>query len=122
MMQNAALMGDYLKEGLHYIGDKSRIIGDVRGKGLLLAVEIVADKKDKSILPKECNAVYRLLEIGIENGLLLYTRKTAEGIFGEWVMVTPPLIITKEQVDELLELFEKNDISTGKRNRQFFIN
>ena len=55
--------------------------------------------------------MYRLLEIGIEEGILLYTRKTSGGIYGEWVMVTPALTISKNQVDELIELL---DLSISK--------
>ncbi len=107
LMENAAEVGVYLKNGLQTIAANSQIIGDVRGKGLLLAVEIVADKSTKTTLPPELRAVYRLIEIGTQNGLLLYTRKTAGGKFGEWVMVTPPLTLSRSQADELLELFAK---------------
>ena len=53
------------------------------------------------------NAVYRLLEIGVEEGLLLYTRKTSDGAYGEWLMITPALTITKKEVDELITLLKK---------------
>ena len=49
-------------------------------------------------------AVYRLAEIGMENGILLYTRKTANGAYGEWLMITPPLISTVKDIDILLDL------------------
>ena len=108
LMHNASKMGEYLKDKLLKLAKQSLIIGDIRGKGLLLAVELVKDKLTKEILPPEANAVYRLLEIGIEQGILLYTRKTAGGIFGEWVMVTPALTITEDEVDELLVLFSNS--------------
>lgn len=108
LMSNARDVGAYLMEGLRKIADQSAIIGDVRGKGMLMAVELVADKVTKSLIPAEHRAVYRLLEIGIDNGLLLYTRKTAGGKFGEWVMVTPPLTLSREEADELLHLFAKS--------------
>jgi adenosylmethionine-8-amino-7-oxononanoate aminotransferase len=107
LMSNATKMGEYLRDGLKEIANASSIIGDVRGKGLLMAVEIVADKTTKVMISNEHRAVYRLLEIGIENGLLLYSRKTAAGKYGEWVMVTPPLTISRGEVDELLDLFRK---------------
>ncbi len=104
LMDNAAKMGGYLRQRLEELQTRSQILGDVRGKGLLLAIEIVADKSTKAMLPAKSNAVYRLLELGIERGLLLYSRKTAKGIYGEWLMVTPPLTITKPEIDELVEL------------------
>ena len=71
---------------------------------MLLAAELVANKETKEMLPIECRGVYRLVEIGIENGLLLYTRKTSGGVFGEWVMITPALTINRSEVDELIDL------------------
>ena len=46
----------------------------------------------------------------MKEGILLYTRKTSGGIYGEWVMVTPALTITKNQVDELIELLSHSII------------
>ena len=104
LMKNAATLGQYLKTELRNLAQDSQIIGDVRGKGLLLAIEIVKDKRSKEILSNKARAVYRLLEIGIEEGLLLYTRKTSDGVYGEWLMITPALTVTKKQVDELIQL------------------
>ena len=107
LMKNASEAGAYLKTELINLAKQSLIIGDVRGKGLLLAIEIVKDKQSKALLEEQVRAVYRILEIGIEEGILLYTRKTAAGAFGEWIMVTPALTITKAQVDELVKLLTK---------------
>ena len=104
LMDNASEMGSYLKLKLEELADESCIIGDIRGKGLLLAAELVAIKETKEMLPIKCRAVYRFVEIGVENGLLLYTRKTADGVFGEWVMISPALTINKREVDELVYL------------------
>ena len=104
LISNSASIGKYLKEGLEELAKKSKIIGDVRGLGLLLAIEIVANKATKEIFDDKLRAVYRLAEIGMENGILLYTRKTANGAFGEWLMITPPLICTTEEIDLLLKL------------------
>jgi adenosylmethionine-8-amino-7-oxononanoate aminotransferase len=104
MMANAAAMGARMRQRLEALQAKSAILGDIRGKGLLLAIEIVADKETKALLPPERQAVYRIMELGIERGLLLYSRRTANGKYGEWLMVTPPLIVTAAEVDEIAEL------------------
>jgi adenosylmethionine-8-amino-7-oxononanoate aminotransferase len=104
MMANAVAMGARLRQRLEALKAKSAILGDIRGKGLLLAIEIVADKETKALLPPERQAVYRIMELGIERGLLLYSRRTANGKYGEWLMVTPPLIVTAAEVDEIAEL------------------
>jgi len=104
LMTNAERMGLLLRSRLEALKTTSAILGDVRGKGLLLAIEIVADKESKAILPAERKAVYRIIELGIERGLLLYSRRTANGKYGEWLMITPPLIINEAEVDEIAAL------------------
>ena len=104
LILNAKNVGSYLKSGLEKLAQNSSIVGDVRGIGLLLAVEIVSDKSTKEVFDKKYRAVYRLAEIGMEKGILIYTRKTANGIFGEWLMISPPLISTTKEADLLLDL------------------
>ena len=102
LIENARIVGDYLKKGLERLASQQSIIGDVRGKGLLLAVEIVSDVRTKSMFDMDQRAIYRISELGIKNGILLYTRKTAKGENGEWLMIAPPLISTTDQCDDFL--------------------
>ena len=102
LIENARIVGDYLKKGLERLASQQSIIGDVRGKGLLLAVEIVSDVRTKSMFNMDQRAIYRISELGIKNGILLYTRKTAKGENGEWLMIAPPLISTTNQCDDFL--------------------
>ncbi|HWK97275.1 MAG TPA: aspartate aminotransferase family protein [Pseudolabrys sp.] len=118
MMANAARMGKHLRRRLEELKSRSPIVGDVRGKGLLMAIEIVADKETKAILPAEHQAVYRLMQLGMERGLLLYSRRTANGLHGEWLMMSPPLIVTEEQVDEIVALLgETLDVFASELKR-----
>ncbi len=102
LTENARTVGDYLKKGLENLATQLSIIGDVRGKGLLLAVEIVRDTATKAMFDMDHRAIYRISELGIKNGILLYTRKTAKGENGEWLMIAPPLISTTDHCDEFL--------------------
>jgi adenosylmethionine-8-amino-7-oxononanoate aminotransferase len=104
LIGNAARMGLVLRERLEALAARSRIIGDVRGKGLLMAIELVADKQSKRMLPSELVAPARLCALALDHGLALYSRRTSKGKFGDWVMITPPLIIDAVQVDELVGL------------------
>ena len=107
LVENARVVGDYLMKGLENLASHLSIIGDVRGRGLLLAVEVVQDKTTKSIFNADQRAIYRISELGIKNGILLYTRKTSRGENGEWLMIAPPLISTAAHCDEFLsKLFE----------------
>lgn len=114
LIPNAAAMGERLRERLLDVQKDSGVMGDIRGKGLLMAIEIVADRETKAILPAQAQAIPRIVELGMERGLLLYSRRTANGKFGEWLMVAPPLIVDGPQVDtiaaligETLAAFEK---------------
>ena len=102
LIENARIVGDYLKKGLERLESHLSIIGDVRGKGLLLAVEIVSNARTKSMFNMDQRAIYRISELGIKNGILLYTRKTAKGENGEWLMIAPPLISTTDQCNDFL--------------------
>ena len=104
LIANADRMGARLRHALEALAARSHVIGDVRGVGLLLAIELVADKAGKRMLPREPAAPARLGAIALDHGLALYSRRTSRGRFGDWVMITPPLIIDVVQVDELVEL------------------
>lgn len=106
LMDNAARMGAVLRGKLETLKARSPHVGDVRGKGLLLAIEIVPDKSDKSCFAPDDMAINRVIDLARERGLMLYTRRTAEGRYGDWVMIAPPLIITEAQVDEMMGLLD----------------
>ncbi len=101
LIGNAARMGRRLRAALERIAANSAIVGDVRGKGLLLAIELVADKANQRMIPLDLRAPYRFQEIALDHGLAIYCRRTAGGRFGDWVMIAPPLIITEAELDEL---------------------
>jgi adenosylmethionine-8-amino-7-oxononanoate aminotransferase len=103
LIANAARQGERMRARLDAIAAGSRILGDVRGKGLLLAIEFVADKADKRPIPPALNAPERVKAIGWQHGLSLYGRRTAGGQFGEWLMISPPLIVTADEVDQIAD-------------------
>jgi adenosylmethionine-8-amino-7-oxononanoate aminotransferase len=106
LIGNAARMGLGLRERLLALAGRSRVVGDVRGRGLLMAIELVADKDSRRQLPLELVAAARLCALALEQGLALYSRRTSGGAYGDWVMVTPPLIIDDAGVAELAERLE----------------
>ncbi len=108
LTENAARIGAYLRSRLDGIAARSDVVGDVRGAGLLTAVEIVDDKSGKTAFAPERMAAIALCRIAFSKGLILYTRRTNGGRFGDWVMVAPPLIATEADVDEICDLLEKS--------------
>ncbi|MBN2907775.1 MAG: aspartate aminotransferase family protein [Rhodobacteraceae bacterium] len=104
LIDNAARMGDILKARLTGLMDRYPFIGDVRGKGLLLAFELVSDRETMTPLPKGLNAFHELVELAYERGLIIYARRTRGGVEGDHFLVCPPLIVTEAQIDEIMAI------------------
>jgi adenosylmethionine-8-amino-7-oxononanoate aminotransferase len=108
MIANSELVGDMLKSRLQKLMDKYEIIGDVRGKGLLLAFELVADRTMMTPLSSNLNAYTRLVDIAYDNGLIIYSRRTRDGLEGDHFLVCPPMISTEEHVDEIVGILDQS--------------
>jgi 4-aminobutyrate aminotransferase len=109
LAENSARMGARMKEGFERMMSRHPLIGDVRGKGLFIGIELVKDKKTKEPAKKEAGKmVYRAWQRG-----LIFIN---DGTYWSNLEITPPLIITKEQVDRGLEIFEETltDVEGGK--------
>lgn len=79
------------------------IVGDVRGVGLQCGIELVQDRITKQPFASELNLSKRIGEKSIEKGVVLYPgRGSADGILGDHIMITPPLTINEEQLDEII--------------------
>lgn len=96
LMENAAHVGESLLGNLRELAQESRLIGDVRGLGLMIGVEMVKDKESKEIAKAETNAV--MLECFKRGLLLLPCGANA-------IRFSPPLIITEAQANTAFEIF-----------------
>lgn len=108
LCDNSANMGAKLKGELESLMDRYPFIGDVRGKGLLLAFELVSDRETMAVLPKGLNAYNRLVDIAYDNGLIIYSRRTRGGTEGDHFLVCPPMIVNGNQIGEIMELLDKS--------------
>ena len=79
-------------------------IGDVRGKGLLLAFELVSSRETMEPLPVNLNAHNRLVDLAYDRGLIIYSRRTRGGRIGDHFLVCPPLITTDAQIDDIIDI------------------
>jgi adenosylmethionine-8-amino-7-oxononanoate aminotransferase len=104
LIENAARMGDVLMDELRGLMERYPFIGDVRGKGLLTAFEFVADRSTMEPLDPKLNAYDRLVELAYERGLIIYSRRTRGGTAGDHFLIAPPLIITREQIGEMMAI------------------
>ncbi|MBN7763126.1 aspartate aminotransferase family protein [Nitratireductor aquimarinus] len=101
LIDNAARMGEVLKGELERLSERFPFIGDVRGKGLLLAAEFVSDRETMKPLPKELNAHQRMVDMAYERGLIIYSRRTRGGVEGDHFLVCPPMIVTREEIGSI---------------------
>ena len=100
LLGNAERMGAYFKAGLEDLKERYEIVGDVRGLGLLLGIEIVRSKDTREPAPELLQEIFARC---LERGLILF----GTGQDGNVTRVAPPLVITKEQVDKSLAIMEE---------------
>ncbi|MDX6377055.1 MAG: hypothetical protein QOE98_1358 [Gaiellaceae bacterium] len=103
LMGNAERMGAYLRAGLERLKERSPLIGDVRGRGLLNAIELVADRDTMATFGPGVDPGDRLRVHATKHGILLYARRQNGGRFGDWSVIAPPLIVTEAEIDEIVE-------------------
>ena len=108
LIGNAARMGDRLADRLNGLMQRYPLIGDVRGKGLLMAFELMADRGSKAPLPTSLNAHARLVDIAYDNGLIIYSRRTRGGTSGDHFLVCPPMIVDEAQLDEITDMLDRS--------------
>jgi adenosylmethionine-8-amino-7-oxononanoate aminotransferase len=88
-----------LRQALERLRD-AKAVGDVRGIGLLWGVEFVADKTTKRPFTPELNFAGRAAQVAVNRGLLVYPMQgCVDGVSGDHVLITPPAVITAEQID-----------------------
>ncbi|KAK4755448.1 hypothetical protein SAY87_009205 [Trapa incisa] len=99
LQENAHAVGSYLKERLLAIKDKYELVGDVRGRGLMLGVELVTDRRLKTPAKSE---ILRVMEQMKDIGVLI----GKGGFHGNVLRITPPLCFTKEDADFFADAME----------------
>ena len=109
LCRNARDVGSYLEQRLLALQKKHELIGDVRGKGMIQGVELVQDRVTKEpAAMATAKVAYRAFELGL---LVFYV-----GIFSNVLEITPPLIMTKAEVDEGVKILDQAllDVAAGK--------
>ncbi len=109
----AARLGEYAMKRLKELEEKYEIVGDVRGLGLLLGVDIVKNKDTKE--PDRKSAL-KIIWRCWEKGLLMMTY----GKYGNVLRIAPPLVITKEELDKAIDIIDESikDVLAGKVSDQ----
>ena len=100
LWENAAKLGREILDRLKEMERSNNVVGEVRGKGLMLGIEIVKTKTSKEPSVEECQRVRKMCA---DNGLIV-------GVGGFWsnvVRIQPPLTINEKQVEEGVEILER---------------
>src|SRR3954465_15238972 len=100
LMDNAATVGAYFRQGLEDLQRKHAVIGDVRGMGLMQALELVKDRNSKEPAAAETGA---FMEECRRRGLLI----GKGGLYGNVIRMSPPLNIAKSDVDEAIRVMDE---------------
>jgi 4-aminobutyrate aminotransferase len=95
LMANAAAVGAYLLEGLRALADQHPLIGDVRGRGLMIGVELVRNRETKERADRERNQV---VSAAFRRGLLVL------GAGANTIRFSPPLVLTREEADTAIRI------------------
>ena len=101
LQANSLKLGKHIFDGLNRLKEKHKVIGDVRGKGLMLGIEMVKDRATKVPASAECQQV---LENAREMGLLI----GKGGLWGQTIRFAPPMCLTQADADFLLEVLDES--------------
>ncbi|UFJ39640.1 aspartate aminotransferase family protein [Brevibacillus humidisoli] len=99
LLENARAMGTYAMEKLQKMKEKHQVIGDIRGVGLMIGIELINPVTKEP----DGEGVLRVLDLALEKGVLFYLC----GNYGEVIRMIPPLIVTQEQIDEGLNMLDE---------------
>ena len=100
LQENAKSVGADLLLGLKQLQNKYKVIGDVRGKGLMMAVELVKDQRTKEPDPDATAAVF---EVTRDHGIVV----SKSGTFRNVLRMVPPLCLSHDDVDQVVTAFDK---------------
>ena len=108
LMANAADVGGHMLAGLKQLADKHALIGDVRGRGLMIGVELVRDRHTKERATDERDAV---VNAAFRRGLLVL------GAGKNAIRFSPPLVLTREQADVAIRIFDESlrEVTASRR-------
>src|ERR1041385_4624259 len=106
LMENCTETGGYFRGRLEELKDKHELIGDVRGMGLMQAIELVEDRETKA--PATAQSAM-MMEATRENGILV----GKGGLYGNVIRVTPPMNIGRTDVDHFIEALDKSLAACG---------
>ena len=115
LLNRAAVRGEYLARGLETLSSHP-CLGDIRGKGLMRGLELVQDKETRESFDPALEVCLMLYREARELGLLILPSSGCDrGRSGDTVLLGPPLIITEEEIDRMVEILDQALTRVEKR-------
>lgn len=107
LVNRCAEMGAFLRARLEELAQRQPIIGDIRGKGLLIGIEFVRDRATRAPFPSTARLVQRIVEAALARGLILRGRQ-GSGVDreGDHILLSPPFTITRDECVSLVDRLE----------------
>ncbi|RLK45388.1 aspartate aminotransferase family protein [Cupriavidus plantarum] len=106
LLENVRARGEQLRARLREVLGAHPHVGDVRGRGLFVGVEFVADRETKATLDPARKVHAKVKSTAMQNGLLIYPMGgTVDGVHGDHVLFAPPFISTAQDIDRIVERF-----------------
>ena len=103
LVEASAAKGERLLALLHERLDDHPNVGEIRGRGLLVGVELVADRETRAPFPRGDGLTERIVRAARENGLLLYSGTgLADGTNGDSILLGPPFVITDDELERVV--------------------
>jgi len=104
LIEASATKGDRLLASLQSRLRDDQRVGEVRGRGLLVGVELVADRATRDPFPRSARVTEAVVRAARERGLLVYSGTgNANGVDGDMILLGPPFVITDEELDQVVE-------------------
>ncbi|HCT9233397.1 aspartate aminotransferase family protein [Alcaligenes sp. Marseille-Q7550] len=105
LLANVRARGEQLRAELHAALDSHPNVGDIRGRGLFVGIELVQDKAGKQVLDPALKTHAKLKKQAFENGLMIYPMGgTIDGVHGDHILLAPPFICTPEDISRIVQL------------------
>jgi adenosylmethionine-8-amino-7-oxononanoate aminotransferase len=106
LFERVTAAGTTLRRALEPLAD-SPVVGDIRGRGLLLGVEFVRDRETRATFPPELNAAEQVRQIAWEHGVAVYPiQGCADGVAGDHVLLAPPFILGDAEIAQIARALE----------------
>ncbi len=108
LVEKCEKMGDYLKEKIIEISKKHPIMGDIRGRGLMVGIELVKNKETKETFEPSLKVAHKIQDECLKQNMIIEASAGCNrGQSGDALVISPAFVITKEEIDKLVERLDK---------------